>query len=88
MRWCVEIQHRTRTRPTRLGNTAGLRVPVLHPTLIHAFHHVQLHSRGRELIPIVEIVFKRLEKVEIGVLVIDLFEDSGGHVIKVGMSEC
>ena len=28
---CVKIQHHTRTCLTRLGNTAGLPVPVLHP---------------------------------------------------------
>jgi len=31
VRRCVKIQHRTRTCRTRLGNTAGLPVPVLHP---------------------------------------------------------
>jgi hypothetical protein len=31
VRRCVKIQHRTRTCLTRLGNTAGLPVPVLHP---------------------------------------------------------
>jgi hypothetical protein len=32
VRRCVKIQHRTRTCITRLGNTAALPVPVLHPT--------------------------------------------------------
>jgi hypothetical protein len=30
--WCAKNRHRTRTRVTRLGNTAGLPVPVLKPT--------------------------------------------------------
>jgi len=32
VRRCVKIQHRTRTCITRLGNTAALPVPVLHPS--------------------------------------------------------
>jgi hypothetical protein len=29
--WCVKIQHCTHTYLTRLGNTAALPVPMLHP---------------------------------------------------------
>ena len=39
---CVKIQHRTRTCLTRLGNTTGLPVPMLHPRRLEALslgHH-------------------------------------------------
>ena len=54
--WCAKNRHRTRTRVTRLGNTAGLPVPVLkprrracsphyHPCRVCTFPHLYLpHS--------------------------------------------